>query len=335
MKSSRWFTPYLLVGPAVIWVLVFGLWPFLNTVVLAFTDARPLQTPHPVGLDNFVRLFSDDRFLSSLVNILVYVAICVPLLTLGPLLVALLVQTKLPGIAFFRTTFYFPVVASVVVVAMIWQWMFDSQGIINQSLQFVGAQDGSINFLVDRWKLIFVAISLTVWKGLGYYMVVYLAALASVGRELHEAAAIDGANAYHRFWNVTVPGVRGGMLLVAALISVSAMRVFTELYVLTNGTGGPGGRAMSIVMMVQSVGKGLNGQIGYASAISVVLFLLAIGPLAFVGVMNYGKDIKLPRRRSKNSPTAGNVYKPLEDSPGIVAAAGAPRGGGEGGGVQW
>lgn len=335
MRANKWFTPYLLLAPAVIWVLVFGLWPFLNTVVLAFTDARPLQTPNPVGLDNFVRLFSDDRFLSSLVNVLVYVVICVPLLTLGPLLVALLVQTKLPGIGFFRTTFYFPVVASVVVVAMIWQWMFDSEGIVNQSMQMLGIQDGSINFLVDRWKLMFVAISLTVWKGLGYYMVVYLAALASVGRELHEAAAIDGANAYHRFWNVTVPGVRGGMLLVAALISVSAMRVFTELYVLTNGTGGPGGRAMSIVMMVQSVGKGLNGQIGYASAISVVLFLLTIGPLAFVGVMNYGKDIKLPRRKSKSSPTSGTTDKPLQDSPGVAAAAGAPHVGGEGGGVQW
>ncbi|MEO7589426.1 MAG: sugar ABC transporter permease [Arachnia sp.] len=335
MRSHKWFTPYVLVAPAVIWVLVFGIWPFLNTVVLAFTDARPLQAPKPVGLDNFARLFGDDRFLYSLTTVLVYVAVCVPLLTLGPLLVALLVQTKIPGIAFFRTTFYFPVVASVVVVGMIWQWMFDSEGIVNQSLQFLGA-DGSVNFLVDRWKLILVSISLTVWKGLGYYMVVYLAALASVGRELHEAAAIDGANAYHRFWNVTVPGVRGGMLLVAALISVSAMRVFTELYVLTNGTGGPGGQAMSIVMMVQSVGKGLNGQIGYASAISVVLFLLTIGPLAFVGVMNYGKDIKLPRRKSRSNGTAGRIDRPLQDSPGVAAAVGAPKIGGDGGGgVQW
>jgi len=301
MRRQRWYTPYLLVLPGVVWVLVFALWPFLNTVVLAFTDARPLRPVSFVGLDNFTRLGSDERFGYALTTSLVYVLVCVPLLTFLPLLLALLVRAKVPAIGFFRTTFYFPVIASAVVVAIVWEFLFSSTGTINSALRFFGLADRPIEFLSDRWLLIFCAIGLTVWKGLGYYMVVYLAALGNVGRELHEAAAMDGAGAWRRFWSVTVPGVRGPMMLVSVLICVAAMRVFTELYILSSGSGGPGGRSMSMVMLIQSMGKGLNGQIGYASAISIVLFLLTLIPLTVVGIANNGEMIRdaLAGRRTR------------------------------------
>ncbi|GAA1391372.1 sugar ABC transporter permease [Luteococcus peritonei] len=286
MKSHRWFTPWLLVLVPVVWTLVFALWPFINTVILSFTNARPLVGGSFVGLENYRALFSDELFRNALLTTGWYVLACVPLLTFLPLLVALVVEKHVPGIGFFRTTAYFPVIASVVVVALIWTWLFDSRGIVNEALRYLGATDQPIGFLVDRWKLVACAIALTVWKGLGYYMVVYLAALGNVGPELHEAAALDGANAWQRFRNVTIPGVRPAMVLVAALVSVAAMRIFSELYVLSGGTGGPGGEAMSIVMLVRQVGSGLSGQLGYASAISVVLFLLTIGPLAFIGWLN-------------------------------------------------
>ncbi|WP_067195708.1 carbohydrate ABC transporter permease [Microbacterium sp. XT11] len=292
MKRQSWYTPYLLVLPAVVWVFVFALWPFLNTVVLAFTDARPLRPAEFVGLANFAKLFEDERFGYALTTSLVYVVVCVPLLTFLPLLLALLVHTKIPAIGFFRTTFYFPVIASAVVVAIVWEFLFSGSGTINSALKFFGVVDRPIEFLSDRWLLIGCAIGLTVWKGLGYYMVVYLAALGNVGRELHEAAAMDGAGRLRRFWSVTVPGVRGPMMLVSVLVCVGAMRVFTELYVLSNGSGGPGGRAMSMVMLIQSMGKGLNGQVGYASAISLVLFLLTLVPLAVVGVINNSDTLK-------------------------------------------
>lgn len=292
MKRQRWFTPYLLVLPAVIWVFVFALWPFLNTVMLAFTDARPLRPAEFVGLANFAKLFEDERFGYALSTSLVYVVVCVPLLTFLPLLLAMLVHSKIPGIGFFRTTFYFPVIASAVVVAIVWEFLFSGSGTVNSALKFFGLADRPIEFLSDRWLLIGCAIGLTVWKGLGYYMVVYLAALGNVGRELHEAAAMDGAGRWRRFWSVTVPGVRGPMMLVSVLVCVGAMRVFTELYVLSNGSGGPGGRAMSMVMLIQSMGKGLNGQVGYASAISLVLFVLTLVPLAVVGVINNSDTIK-------------------------------------------
>ena len=314
MKSHSKLTPYLLLGPAVLWVLVFSIWPFLNTVVLAFTDARPLKQANFIGLQNFVTLFHDERFGYALVTSLIYVLVCVPLLTFLPLLLAMLVEKKLPGISIFRTSFYFPVIASVVVVGIIWSWLFDSQGLVHPSLQFVGLSDKPINFLVDRWLILLSSTSLTVWKGLGYYMVVYLAALAGVNKELHEAAALDGAGAWRRFWTVTVPAVKPAMLLISALITVSAMRIFSEIYVLTNGSGGPGGQAQSIVMMIQSVGKGLRGNLGYASAISVVLFFLTIGPLLLVAWINQGSEIREAlrlRKKNKESRKAAAEQKKL------------------------
>ncbi|MEZ5086440.1 MAG: sugar ABC transporter permease [Tessaracoccus sp.] len=296
LRSHRWFTPWLLVGPALIWVLVFGIWPFVNTILLSFTDSRPLRAGEFVGLANYQRMFGDELFGYALTTAVVYVVVCVPLLTILPLLLAMLVEKAIPAISFFRTTFYFPVIASVVVVALIWTWLFDSRGLINQAMLAMGIADRPIAFLVERWWLLLCAILLTVWKGLGYYMVVYLAALGNVGKELHEAAMIDGASTFRRFLSVTIPGVRGAMLLISVLISVSAMRVFTELEVLSNGAGGPGGQALSIVMLIRQVGAGLTGDVGYASALSVALFLLTLLPLTLIAWLNSDKREKKAKR---------------------------------------
>ncbi|NUT91741.1 MAG: sugar ABC transporter permease, partial [Saccharothrix sp.] len=121
---------------------------------------------------------------------------------------------------------------------------------------------------------------------LGYYMVIYLSALGNVGRDLHEAAAVDGAGPVRRFLSVTVPGVRNTMLLVTVLITVSALRVFSELYVLTNGTGGPGGRDMSVVMLIQMYSRGFTGHLGYASALSILLFVVTLGPMLLLLRLN-------------------------------------------------
>ncbi|MDO4899735.1 carbohydrate ABC transporter permease [Actinomyces sp.] len=309
--------PYVLITPATVWVLVFALWPFANTVILAFTNARPLRPAEFAGLDNFARILEDPQVGYALTTCFVYVLVCVPLLTIIPLLLALLIAKHMPGMSFFRTVYYFPVIASVVVVGIIWSWMFDSRGVINQALEFLGGT--GIDFLTNRWWILVSSILLTTWKGLGYYMVVYLAALGSVGRELHEAAALDGAGAIRRFWSITVPGVRGAMLLVSALIATSAMRIFSEIYILTNGSGGPGGQAMSLVMLIQRKGAGLDGQLGYASALSVMLFLLTTGPLLLTALVNNGTDIStmrkaLRRRRAHRPALRANAGRTTENS---------------------
>lgn len=290
MTHERRVTPWLLVLPAVVWLLVFNIWPSINTVVLAFTNAKPLGGGHFVGFDNFTRMLDDSQLADALVNSIVYMVICLPLLTIAPLLIAVLVEKKLPGITFFRTAFYTPVVASAVVVALIWGWLLADRGLVNGVAQQLHVISEPLPFLTDRWLLLISAVSLTVWKGLGYYMIIYLSALGNVSRELHEAAAVDGAGPVRRFLAVTVPGVRRSMLLVSILISVSALRVFSELYVLSGGTGGPGGRDTSVVMLIQMYSRGFSGHLGYASALSLVLFVVTIGPMLLLLWINRKAD---------------------------------------------
>ncbi|MFZ7088915.1 carbohydrate ABC transporter permease [Curtobacterium sp. RRHDQ10] len=287
MRANRWFTPWLLILPALVWLLAFSLWPSINTIRLSFTNASPLGgVSRYVGLQNFQTMLGDPQVWEALLNSVIYMAICLPLLTLLPLLMALLVEKKMAGIAFFRTAYYTPVIASAVVVGLIWNWILDDRGVINEMAQHLGIVQHAVPFLTDRWLLLFSAISLTVWKGLGYYMIIFLAALGNVGKDLHEAAAIDGAGSARRFWSVTVPGVRGTMTLVGILVCVSALRVFSELYILTNSTGGPGGQDNSLVMLIQQYARGFTGNLGYASALSLLLFVVTLVPMLALARMN-------------------------------------------------
>ncbi|WP_307811732.1 sugar ABC transporter permease [Streptomyces sp. AV19] len=274
VRTHRAVSPWLFLLPGLVVVTAFSLYPFLTTVHHAFTDARTLAPGGWVGLRNFRDMLHDEQFWVALRNSGLYVLVVVPFTVLLPLLLALLVEKRLPGVTFFRSAFYTPVVASVVVVALIWGWMLDDRGLVNGILRVLGA--GPVRFLGDQWLLLFSAMALTVWKGLGYYMIIYLAALGNVPRELHEAAAVDGAGALRRFMSVTVPAVRPTMVLVGALSSVAAFKVFSEVYLLAGPTGGPAGADTTLVMLVQRTGTGLNGRVGYASAISLVVFVVAL-----------------------------------------------------------
>ncbi|MDQ8703465.1 sugar ABC transporter permease [Streptomyces sp. LHD-70] len=278
-------SPWLFLGPGLLIVGGFSLYPFVSTVISSFTDERTLIDGQYVGGANYQELIHDDMFWTGLRN---SVLGAVPLLVVLPLLLALLVQRHLPGITFFRSAFYTPVVASVVVVGLIWVWMLDDRGLVNSVLGALGL--GRVSFLSDQWLLLLSAMLVTVWKGLGYYMIIYLAALTNVPRELHEACAVDGAGAVRRFFTVTVPAVRSTMVLVAALSSVNAFKVFSEVYLLAGPGGGPGGADTTLVMLVQQVGTGLSGRVGYASAISVVVFVITLGLMLLVLRANRKED---------------------------------------------
>ncbi|ANH94622.1 ABC transporter permease [Streptomyces sp. SAT1] len=267
-------SPWLFAAPGLLVTAVFILYPFISTVINAFTDRRTLIPGHYVGLANFRELLHDDAFWIGLRNSTLYMVGTVPALVILPLLLAMLVQKNIPGITFFRSAFYTPVVASIVVVGLIWVWMLDERGLVNSLLETVGLD--KVGFLSDQWLLLVSAMAVTVWKGLGYYMIVYLAALANVPRELHEAAAVDGAGAVRRFFTVTVPAVRSTMVLVAALSSVAAFKVFSEVYLMAGPSGGPAGEDTTLVMLIQRTGTGLSGRVGYASAISLVVFVITV-----------------------------------------------------------
>lgn len=271
---SLWFTPWLFVTPAIVVVGLLVVYPFINTLVLSFTDSTMLQRGAFIGLANFERLFSDPRFATAMLNSSAYVLCVVPLMVLLPLVLAVLVRGNTRIMGFFRTTFYLPVVMSAVVVGLVWTNLLGKQGLVNELLQWLQVIAEPVPFLTDRWLLQFSAMFVTVWMGLGYYMVIYLAALANIDDTLYDAASVDGAGVVRSFLNVTLPGVSNTMFLIGLLSSIAAFRVFSEVYVLTNGTGGIGGQNLTMTMLVQREGTGLQAQTGYAGAISLVMFVV-------------------------------------------------------------
>jgi len=283
-------TPWLFLLPGLAVTVIFTVYPFLNTAVLSFTDAKVLGGGAFVGMANFQKMIDDPMFWVALRNSALYVVGVVPFLVVLPLLVAMLVQRHIPGVAFFRAAFFTPVVASIVVVGLIWTWLLDSRGLVNNVLQALHVITRPIPFLTDQTMLLISAMLVTIWKGLGYYMVIYLAALANVPRELHEAAEVDGAGPVRRFMSVTVPMIRSTMVLVGALSAVAAFRVFSEVYILSDNSGGPAGQDTTLVMLIKQVGTGLSGNAGYASALSVVLFVLTLGLLLVTLRLNRNEE---------------------------------------------
>ncbi|WTV81109.1 sugar ABC transporter permease [Streptomyces sp. NBC_00028] len=275
----RWWLPWLWTAPAIVCAVVFGVFPFLNTVLLSFTDAKPLGGAASfVGIDNYTRMLDDSDFWLATRNSVLYAVVVVPLMVLLPLMLAVLVEKNLPGIGFFRSAFYTPVLASSVVVGLSWQWLLADDGLVNTWLEKAHLIRSAIPFLSDSWLILLSAMGLTLWKGLGWYMVFYLAALGNVPKELHEAAQMDGAGAVRRFWHITIPGVRQAMMLVGTLTGIGSLRVFTEIYMLGSSTGGPGGADRTLPFYIRDVGLDpITGNAGYGSAVSVALFALTLG----------------------------------------------------------
>ncbi len=266
--------PWLFLAVGLTVTITFILFPFFNTLGLAFTDATLLRDGQFTGADNFRRMFNDSRFWTALLNSTLYVVVVVPFMVVLPLILATLVAGKGRLLGFFRTAYYLPVVMSVVIIGLIWTNLLDSRGMVNSLLQWVSAIDSPIPFLTDRWLLLFSAMMVTIWSGLGYYMVIYLAALANIDQSLYDAASVDGAGVVRTFLSVTMPGVRATMMLIGMFSSIAAFRVFGEVYVLTGGTGGVGGRNVTMTMLIQNEGTGLQAETGYAGAISISMFVI-------------------------------------------------------------
>lgn len=274
----KWWVPYLWTAPAILGVVYFAIIPFVNTVALSFTDARPLGgVVHDVGVANYVDMFHDAGFWQATGNSILYALVAVPILVILPLLLAVLVLPKIPFIGFFRSVYYIPAVSSTVVVALAWQFLLKEDGPVNSVLLQMHLISGPIPFITNSWALTFSAIALTAWKGLGFYMVLYIAALSNIEGSLYEAARTDGAGSFRQFWHVTLPGTRRMMTLVGVLAAIGSLRVFSEIYILGGSTGGIGGANATLPFYIQDKGLSIGGNLGYGSAVSVFLFVLTLG----------------------------------------------------------
>lgn len=271
MQLRRRYTPYLFLLPALVMVTIFLFYPILDTLRLSFSDFNLLKQPEYIGFSNYKDILNDTLFWLALKNSLLYLIAVVPVLVIIPIFIAILVNQQIKGIRFFRTLYYIPVVVSMVVVGIMWKWVYQSQGVLNYILNIFGLVDNGINWLSDPRIALFSVMAVTIWKGLGYYMVIYLAGLQSIPHNLYEAADIDGTNWWQRHIKITIPLLKPSILLVSILSSIAAMQVFTEIYVMTKG--GPIDSTKTLVFYIfQKAFRDLN--LGYAATMGFVLFVI-------------------------------------------------------------
>lgn len=272
MKSNP-LTPFLFLIPGVIILGAFIFYPMLNAIWLSFTDYNIVADAEFIGLENYKELFADALFWKVLGQTLLYLIIVVPALVILPIFLAILVNQQVKGIGFFRSAYYVPVVTSMVVVGIAWKWVYADRGILNYILESFGLIDEPINWLTSTSTSIFAVMVVTIWKGLGYYMVIYLAGLQSIPDDLYEAADIDGATKWKQIWHITVPLLMPSIMIVTIMSSISAMKVFEEIYVMTGG--GPLNSSKTLVFYIYEEAFD-KLQMGYASAAGVILFVITL-----------------------------------------------------------
>lgn len=270
---------WLLISPWLIGFLVFTLGPMIASAYLSFTDWDIITPPKWVGLRNYTYMFFKDPIaLHSFRITILYAAISVPLRLVFGLAIALLMNQKVRGIFVFRTIYYLPAVLSGVAVALLWRWVFNSEfGLVNTLLWTLFGVEGP-SWLVDpRWVMsAFIVMSL--WD-VGGPMLIYLAGLQGIPSDLYEAAEVDGANTWHRFWKITLPMMTPVLFFNLVIGIIAALQVFTQAFIITEG--GPNNATMfSILYMYLNAFRFFK--MGYASAIAWLLFVLILVLTLFI-----------------------------------------------------
>ena len=271
---GRKLEPYLFLLPALIVLGIIVFYPAIQAFSLSFTryEYDLTQPPEWIGWANFEYLWQDDLFRQTITNTLIYLLGVVPALVILPLLLAILVNQKLQGINWFRTAYYTPVVISMVVAGLAWKALYWSNGIFNQFWLNLGFEKGLPWLTSTDWAIWSVMI-VTVWKGLGYYMVIYLAGLQGISPELYESAAIEGSDGIRKHWDITIPLMKPYLFLVAVISALNATKIFEEVYMLTQG--GPRNSSKTIVYYIyEKAFQELN--ISYACTMGLVLFLVIL-----------------------------------------------------------
>ncbi|MFE3329762.1 carbohydrate ABC transporter permease [Streptomyces sp. NPDC059176] len=260
------------VAPMLVLFAVFRFGPTLGAAFLSLTDYRLSGAWTFIGAENYVRLLHDDVFWESLGVTTVYTALYVPMTVALALGTAVLLHRTVWARGFFRGLFFLPYVTSVVLAAVVWKWIYNVEdGLLNASLGVIGI--GPVDFLGSDSLVLPSIAAASAWKGFGYSMLILLAGLQSIPREVNEAATIDGANGWQRFRWVTLPLLRPVLFFVLVIEAIQAFQVFDAMYVMT--AGGPVRASYSLVYFLYDSGFKFF-DFGYASAIGLVLFLVVL-----------------------------------------------------------
>jgi len=271
-KYYKKYVPYLFLLPAAVILVLFFFIPFFETIVLSFFDYNSnIYHPTFISVSNYIELLKSPVFYKVLLNTFLYLIVAVPFLVIFPLIIAVMINQKIRGVTLYKILIYLPVIVSIVVAAIAFKWLYAEQGILNYLVNLLGFE--SIGWLTDPNWAMYSVILVTIWKGIGYYMMIYLAALMSVPKELYEACDIDGASFLRKHLTVTIPHIMPTIALVVTISSISAMKVFAEIYVMTKG--GPLNSSKTIVYYIYERAFE-NLDLGYASALAVVLLLIVM-----------------------------------------------------------
>ncbi len=278
-QTKRDLVAYSFIAPNFIGFCVFTLVPILFAFILAFAKwdgNNPIQF---VGIDNFITAFGNDRFLAAFKNTVIYCAATVPLTLVCSLGLAIVLNQKVKGRNFFRTVSFFPYVASLVAVAAVWNMLFSPQksGPINMILYNLGVAAKDLpKWAADKDWVMFTVVLFSVWKNMGYYMVIYLAGLQGINAELYEAASLDGANTWQKFRYITWPQLQPTTFFVTIMLTINCFKVYDIVYMLAGGSNGVLNKSAMVLVYHIYEEAFRNWNLGYASAVAMVLFVMVL-----------------------------------------------------------
>lgn len=268
VKSKEALSGYFFLTPNLIGFLVFLIFPVVASLLLSFSNWNLINSPTFAGLNNYQEVFRDSVFLRALMNTAYFSfgSVCANIIL--ALFFASLLNQKIRGSKFFQAAFFVPVVYSTVAVALIWQWLFDYQlGYLNHVMS--GFKLGPYPWIMSHQWAMPSIILVSVWKGIGFNMVIFMAALKGVPEELYESAKIDGAGVWRTFLNITLPMISPATFFVIVTSIINSFQVFDVTTVLTGG--GPGNATLTLVMLIYQQAFQFF-RMGYASAIAYTLF---------------------------------------------------------------
>ncbi len=274
MSKKTDYSGYVYIFPILILISIFYIIPIFMSFFYSFQKFNVIQPPEFLGLFNYKRLSSDPVFLASLKNTLVYTAIVVPVQTVLSMLLAVLITSRKRNIwtNFVRNSLFVPVITSMILVGIIWRVVLNpNMGLLNHALSSIGIT--KINWLGSNATAMISVCMAAVWKNVGYFMVLYIAAIMDIPKSYYEAAMVDGASATQKFFNITLPMLKPATYFVVVLGTIWSFQVFDLVYTLTGG--GPGVATVTLVMSIyNSAFREYN--MGYAAAISYVLFAISV-----------------------------------------------------------
>lgn len=278
-KNRNYIVAFLFVLPALINFTVFRYYPMIWAFRASFWDYSLLQGfKKMVGFDNYVRAFTADPiFLQSLKTTFIYAIFYVGIIVVLALALAVFANQKKPGVGAIRAIIFIPVVTSFIVVSIVWGMLLNPDlGIVNGLLQTLGLN--RLLFLTSKTQALPTLIAISVWKDVGYSVIILVAGLKGVDEMLYEAAIVDGANAWQRFWSVTLPSIKRQLMFVVVWATMGAFQVFIPVYSLTQG--GPS-RSTNVVVYYIYKEAFVFGEMGYASALSIILLFILLGVSIF------------------------------------------------------